>query len=104
MWTGRGHSCLQDAMGMLGIPVMAPKKFITAERSRTTLECVHEQSNTVDRYAVAILKDYTIIGHLLKTSTRIYSFLRRGDVIYTVSRCRKEKVFKFSSRYKFFAR
>ena len=47
------------------------------------LECVREQSNAVDRYAVAVLKDNTIVGHLPKSSPRIYSlFLRRGGVIW----------------------
>ena len=47
------------------------------------LECVREKSNAVNWYAVAVLKDDTIVGHLLKTSARIYSlFLRRGVVIW----------------------
>ena len=45
------------------------------------IECVREQSNAVDRYAVAVLKDGTIVGHLPKTSERMYSFLRRDGVI-----------------------
>ena len=36
------------------------------------LECVREQSNGVDRYAVAVLKDDTIVGHLPKTSAHIF--------------------------------
>ena len=32
MSTGGGHSRLQETMGVLGIPVMAPKNFISAER------------------------------------------------------------------------
>ena len=35
------------------------------------LECVREQSNAVDRYVAAVLKDNTIVGHLPKTSARI---------------------------------
>ena len=67
------------------------------------LEYVREQSNAVDRYAVAVLKDDTIIGHLPKTLVCIYSFFLRSGVIYTMSCCRKEKVFRFTSKYKNFA-
>ena len=45
------------------------------------IESVREQSNAVDRYAVAVLKDGTIVGHIQKTSERMYSFLRRDGVI-----------------------
>ena len=58
--------------------------------NRQELECVCEKSNAVNWYAVAVLKDNTIVGHLLKTSARIYSFLRRGVVIwYRVAGSRK---------------
>ena len=44
------------------------------------LECAHKQCDAVDLYAVT--ESDTIIGHLLKTSARIYSFfLRRGSTI-----------------------
>ena len=42
------------------------------------LEFVHEQNNIVDRYVVVVLKDDTIVGHLLKTSVLL--FLKRGGV------------------------
>ena len=46
------------------------------------LECVCKLSNAVDRYTVTVLKDDTIVGHLLKMSVHIYSFFRRGGVIW----------------------
>ena len=43
---------------------------------------MREPSNAVDQYTVAVLKDNTIVGHLLKTSSCIYLlFLRKGGVI-----------------------
>ena len=55
------------------------------EVTMSTRTCGRRQlakSNTVNQYAVAVLKDDTIVGHLLKTSACIYSlFLRRGGVI-----------------------
>ena len=36
-------------------------------------EYVHEPSNAVDGYVVAVTKYDTIVGHLPKTSTCIYS-------------------------------
>ena len=35
------------------------------------LECVREQSNAACR-SVAVMKDNTVVGHLPKTSARIY--------------------------------
>ena len=49
------------------------------------LACQREPSNGVDRYAVVVIKDDAVVGHLPKKMARIYSlFLRRGGVI----RCR----------------
>ena len=42
------------------------------------LECVSEQSNTIDQYAVAVSKDDTIVGHLPKTSAHIYSLFLKA--------------------------
>ena len=46
------------------------------------LPCVREPANPDDRYAVAVMKDGTIVGHLPKKVSRICSlFLRRGGSI-----------------------
>ncbi len=34
------------------------------------LECRRERSNRVDRYAVAVVKDVTVVGHVSRTQTR----------------------------------
>ena len=66
---------------------MSRRTCVRRPRIGEELECVHEQSNAVDQYAVAVSKDDAIVGHLPKTSVLIYSFLRRGGVI----RCRIAK-------------
>ena len=44
--------------------------------------CEREPFNDVDHYTVAVLKDETIVGHVLKKITRICSlFLARGGTI-----------------------
>ena len=45
--------------------------------------CVREPRNTVDRYAVAVVKaDGTVVGHLpKKISTMTSLFIRRGGLI-----------------------
>ena len=65
------------------------------------LECVREQSNAVDWYAVAVLKDDTIVGPLYTedVSAHLLDVLEKRWCD-TVSRCRKEKVFRLASRYK----
>lgn len=46
------------------------------------LQCERELDNENDRYAVAVKKDGTIIGHLPRTISRACSlFLRRGNSI-----------------------
>ena len=46
------------------------------------LACEREPSNSQDRYAVAVKKDETIVGHLPRKLSRICSlFLRRGGTI-----------------------
>lgn len=46
------------------------------------LECGREPGNAKDRYAVAVKKDGTVIGHLPKKVSRVCSlFLRRGGNI-----------------------
>ena len=45
--------------------------------------CVRETSNSVDRYAVAVLKEDVVIGHLPKKISKVCSlFLRRGGSIH----------------------
>ena len=47
------------------------------------LDCVREPTNTSDRYAVAVIKDGTIVGHLPKRVSRVCSlFLLRGGSIF----------------------
>lgn len=55
------------------------------------LVCEREARNSTDRYAVAVKKDGTIIGHLPRKISRVCSlFLRRGGVIRcTVSGTRR---------------
>ena len=46
------------------------------------LECQREHSNATDMYAVAVIKDSTIVGHLPRKISRICTlFIRRGGVI-----------------------
>ena len=46
------------------------------------LACEREPTNTSDRYAVAVVKDGVIIGHLPRKISNICSlFLRRGGTI-----------------------
>ena len=45
--------------------------------------CARRATLSIGTQYIAVLKDDTIVGHLLKTSARIYSlFLRRGVVIW----------------------
>lgn len=47
-----------------------------------TLECIREPSNVKDRYAVAILKDDVIVGHLPRKFSLVCSlFLRQGGTV-----------------------
>ena len=49
------------------------------------LDCRWDPSNAIDRYAVAVVKSGTVVGHLPKKLSRICSsFIRRGGVV----RCR----------------
>ena len=46
------------------------------------LDCRHEPENANDRYAMAVVKSDTIVGHLPRKGSRILSlFARRGGVI-----------------------
>ena len=46
------------------------------------LDCRREVTNPSDRYAVAVVKDGTIVGHLPKKLSRLFSiFLRSGSVV-----------------------
>ena len=47
------------------------------------LECQWERGNAADIYAVAVIKDSSIVGHLPRKISRICAlFIRRGVVIY----------------------
>ena len=49
------------------------------------LVCEREPRNTADRYAVAVKKDGTIIGHLPRKVSRVCSLLlRRGGIIQCI--------------------
>ena len=49
------------------------------------LTCRQEPTNESDRYAVAVTKDGTVIGHLPRKVSRVCSlFLRRGGTISCV--------------------
>ena len=57
-------------------------KTIWAATIGEELVCEREPTNAIDRYAVAVIKDGTIIGHLPKKLSKICSiFLRRGGSI-----------------------
>ena len=46
------------------------------------LDCYREYDNHSDRYAVAVVKSDTIVGHLPRKLSRVFSLLiRRGGVI-----------------------
>lgn len=46
------------------------------------LPCIREPANMVDRYAVSVVKNGTVVGHLPKEVSRLCSlFLRRGGEI-----------------------
>ena len=46
------------------------------------LVCRPERSNAHDRYAVAVMKNDLVVGHLPSKFSRLYSlFIRRGGVI-----------------------
>lgn len=50
------------------------------------LNCDREPTNDKDRYAVAVVKDGTIVGHLPKRISRVCSLflLRGGNILCTV--------------------
>ena len=46
------------------------------------LECIREEDNAEDRYAVAVIKDSTTVGHLPRRISMLCSlFIRRGGTI-----------------------
>lgn len=48
-----------------------------------TLPCVREPTNTIDRYAVAVVRSGVVVGHLPKKISRVCSiFLRREGTIH----------------------
>ena len=54
-------------------------KTVWAAAVGEVLICRREPTNSADRYAVAVLKEETIIGHLPRKMSKICSlFLRRG--------------------------
>ena len=60
-------------------------KTVWQARIGERLHCIRETSNTVDRYAVCVVKRGEIIGHLPKKIARACSlFLRRGGQVTAV--------------------
>ena len=58
------------------------------------LYCEREPTNSQDRYAVAVKKDETVIGHLPRKVSRVCSlFLRRGGTVC----CRVSESRRYSS-------
>ena len=50
-----------------------------------TLQCLREEGNSKDRYAVAVYKDLNIVGHVPRTILTLCSvFLRCGGIICCV--------------------
>ena len=45
------------------------------------LICQPERSNAHGRYAVAVLKNDVVVGHLPSKFSRLYTFIRRGGII-----------------------
>ena len=43
------------------------------------LDCRREPDNPNDRYAVAVVKSETVVGHLPRRLSRVFSLLRRRD-------------------------
>ena len=57
-------------------------KTIWAAAVGEVVICRREPTNSADRYAVAVLKEETIIGHLLRKMSKVCSlFLRKGGSI-----------------------
>ena len=49
------------------------------------LECEREPTNAVDRYAVAVIRNGLVIGHLPKKISKVCSlFLRRGGTLQCI--------------------
>ena len=44
------------------------------------LDCPREPSNAIDRYTVAVMKSGTVVGHLPKKLSRIYSLFLSNTV------------------------
>ncbi len=50
------------------------------------LECRRERSNRVDQYAVAVVKDDKVVGHVPQKISRLCSlFIRRGGSMHYLS-------------------
>ena len=50
-----------------------------------TLQCLREEENGKDRFAVAVYKDLSIVGHVPGAISTLCSvFLRRGGIIHCV--------------------
>ena len=50
-----------------------------------SLCCIREPTNTIDRYAVAVIRSGLVVGHLPKKISRVCSlFLMRGGTIYCI--------------------
>lgn len=55
-------------------------KAVWKARIGEVLSCAREPTNGIDRYAVSVFKDGTVVGHLPKRISRVCSsFIRRGE-------------------------
>ena len=57
-------------------------KYIRAAVIGEVLVCTREATNAADRYAIVVMKDETIIGHLARKISKVrLVFLQRGGFI-----------------------
>ena len=72
-------------------------KHIWAAVYGEELPCEREAGNWVDAFAVAVMKDGTVVGHVPKKISSVCSlYLRRGGSIICRVTSTKFQVFKFS--------
>ena len=60
-------------------------KDIWTPRMGETLQCLREEGNSKDRFAVAVYKDLSIVGHVPRAISTLCSvFFRHGGIICCV--------------------
>ena len=74
-------------------------KTVWKARIGEVLPCAREPTNAIDRYAVSVFKNGTVVGHLPKRNSRVCSSLiRRGGEIMCD---REKKIFQGSCTGRF---